>query len=58
MNALSHFLSMGGYAAYVWPAFGLTACVLIYQWLKAYLAYRTLLKQWPAKIDPTHAPSS
>jgi heme exporter protein D len=23
------FLSMGGYAAYVWPAFGFAACVLL-----------------------------
>lgn len=29
MKAMLDFLSMGGYAAYVWPALALTAVVLI-----------------------------
>ena len=29
MEAIEKFLAMGGYAAYVWPAFGLTALVMI-----------------------------
>lgn len=29
MDAIVDFLSMGGYAAYVWPALGLTALVLV-----------------------------
>jgi heme exporter protein D len=28
MDALGKFLHMGGYAAYVWPALGLTAAVM------------------------------
>jgi heme exporter protein D len=28
MEQLMSFLAMGGYAAYVWPAFGITAFVL------------------------------
>jgi heme exporter protein D len=28
MMDLEHFLNMGGYAAYVWPAYGLAALVL------------------------------
>ena len=28
MDGIAKFLSMGGYAAYVWPALGLTALVL------------------------------
>lgn len=28
--SLAKFLSMGGYAAYVWPSFGLTLIVLIH----------------------------
>ena len=28
MNAILEFLGMGGYAAYVWPAFGAAALVL------------------------------
>jgi heme exporter protein D len=29
MDGLAKFLDMGGYAAYVWPALGLTAVVLV-----------------------------
>ena len=29
MNALASYLEMGGYAAYVWPAYGVAAAVLI-----------------------------
>lgn len=28
MTALNHFLAMGGYARFVWPAFGLAVLVL------------------------------
>ena len=33
MDSVIAFLAMGGYAAYVWPAFAVTAIVLI--WLLA-----------------------
>ena len=29
MDAIREFLSMGGYAVFVWPAFGVTAAVMI-----------------------------
>lgn len=29
MDAITTFLAMGGYAAFVWPAFGITAAVLV-----------------------------
>ena len=29
MGQISDFLDMGGYAAYVWPAYGLAALVLV-----------------------------
>ena len=29
MSSLQEFLTMGGYAAYVWPAYGLAALVLV-----------------------------
>jgi heme exporter protein D len=32
---MSEFLAMGGYAKYVWPAFGITAIVLIINLLAA-----------------------
>ncbi len=30
MASLSDFFAMGGYAAFVWPAYGLTAAVMIW----------------------------
>jgi heme exporter protein CcmD len=32
---LQKFLHMSGYAAYVWPAYGLTALVLVWNWWSA-----------------------
>jgi heme exporter protein CcmD len=32
---LQKFLQMGGYAGYVWSAYGLTALVLIWNWWAA-----------------------
>jgi heme exporter protein D len=32
---LQDFIAMGGYAAYVWPAYGLTALVLLWNWWAA-----------------------
>lgn len=32
---LQEFLKMGGYAGYVWSAYGLTALVLVLNWLAA-----------------------
>ena len=29
MQGVQDFLAMGGYAAYVWPAYGLTAAVML-----------------------------
>ncbi|MBI1776547.1 MAG: heme exporter protein CcmD [Proteobacteria bacterium] len=29
MNTFSQFLAMGGYAGFVWPAYGVTAAVLV-----------------------------
>jgi heme exporter protein CcmD len=33
--SLQTFLHMGGYAEYVWPAYGLTALVLAWNWWAA-----------------------
>ena len=30
---MNNFLAMGGYAAYVWPAYGVAAVVLIGLWI-------------------------
>jgi heme exporter protein CcmD len=32
---LETFLKMGGYAQFVWPAYGLTALVLLWNWWAA-----------------------
>jgi heme exporter protein CcmD len=32
---LQKVLEMGGYAGYVWPAYGLTALVLVWNWWAA-----------------------
>ena len=32
---LQTFLKMGGYAQFVWPAYGLTALVLLWNWWAA-----------------------
>ena len=29
MSALEHYLAMGGYAAFVWPAYGLVTVVMV-----------------------------
>jgi len=39
MNALASFFDMGGYAAYVWPSYGITFLVL---GLNIYWAHRAL----------------
>lgn len=33
MSDLNTFLAMGGYAVYVWPAYGITAIVLLAIWV-------------------------
>ena len=35
MNEASSFFAMGGYAAFVWPAFGVSAAVLLGLWLES-----------------------
>lgn len=42
MESVGKFLAMGGYAAYVWPAFGLTAAVMI---VLFWHAFRSLRRQ-------------
>jgi heme exporter protein D len=40
-NSVGEFLAMGGYALYVWPAFGLAAAVLGGLWLDTRARLRT-----------------
>jgi heme exporter protein D len=40
MNDLGAFLAMGGYAGYVWPAYGVAAVVLVGMAVQSLGAYR------------------
>lgn len=51
MSGLDEFLAMGGYAAFVWPSFGVTAVVLVGLWLQSARA----LKQAEAALAETES---
>ena len=53
MEALLAFLNMGGYAAFVWPCFGLAAAVMIY----LFVASRRELKAREARLEALRAAS-
>jgi len=42
---VSEFLSMGGYAIYVWPSYGLAALVLWLNWYLPKRQHQQLLRQ-------------
>jgi heme exporter protein CcmD len=44
MTTLLHFLHMGGYAFYVWSAYGCTLAILFLQWLRPWLRWRKYLR--------------
>ena len=48
MNALSIWLQMGGYAAFVWPAYGIAAIVLggitLHSWRRYRASVETLAR--------------
>jgi heme exporter protein D len=48
MSALSHWLAMGGYAAFVWPAYAIAAVVLgglaLYSWRRHRQSARLLAR--------------
>ena len=48
---MNEYLAMGGYAAYVWPAYGVAALVLLGLWIGS---VRTL-RQREAQIDAVEA---
>jgi heme exporter protein D len=41
-SAFSAFLAMGGYGEFVWPAYGVTAVVLLAVWLDGYRRRRAV----------------
>ena len=48
MDALARFLDMGGYARFVWPAYGAAAVVLAGMALQSYRAWRRQHGVWSA----------
>jgi heme exporter protein D len=48
--SLSSFFAMGGYAAYVWPAYGIFFVVLFIDWLAPSLRRRRLLRDVRSRI--------
>ncbi|MEG3619321.1 heme exporter protein CcmD [Magnetovibrio sp. PR-2] len=55
---MSEFLSMGGYAAYVWPSYGLTAVimlVLLIASLRSLNSTEKTFKRLKAEVGPNRA---
>lgn len=50
MSSLHEFLSMGGYAAYVWPAYALFFAILIADGLAPSLRRRRILHELRARL--------
>ena len=50
MNALLHFLAMGGYAAYVWPAYAVFFVVLAADSLAPRRRRRRILRELNARL--------
>jgi heme exporter protein D len=48
--SLQSFFAMGGYAAYVWPAYGVFFIVLLIDWLTPPLRRRRLLRALRARM--------
>jgi heme exporter protein D len=45
MNAVMHFLAMGGYAGFVWPAYGVASLVLAWMLVDSIGAYRRVSRE-------------
>ncbi|HET7369499.1 MAG TPA: heme exporter protein CcmD [Gammaproteobacteria bacterium] len=51
MNSLHEFLHMGGYAAYVWPAYGIVAVVMIANVVIARRRHRRLVEELQQRVE-------
>ena len=54
IDALKNILAMGGYAIYVWPAYGLFLLILTIDYLVSALAQRRLLRQFAQQTNAQH----
>ncbi|WP_196240323.1 heme exporter protein CcmD [Dyella choica] len=52
---MQSFLAMGGYAAYVWPAYGVFFIVLLIDWLAPQFRRRRLLRELRARMARQNA---
>ncbi|MFV0575674.1 MAG: heme exporter protein CcmD [Vibrio sp.] len=50
-ESFSDFIAMGGYAGYVWSAFGITFASMLILLVKSVSQNKTLLKEIQQKID-------
>ena len=50
-NNWNEFLAMGGYARYVWPAFGLTALAVVIEVLQVRAKRREVLRSLHAQFE-------
>ena len=55
MDAFVHFLAMGGYARFVWPAYGVAFLVLAWMLVDSIGAYRRVARELRA-LEPEKAP--
>lgn len=51
MQGLNEFLHMGGYAAYVWSAFGLSFLVLLINFILPLNTEKKILRQLKKKLE-------
>jgi heme exporter protein D len=58
MTGVMEFLQMGGYAGYVWSAFGLTAVVLVYNVIRPIQWHRRQLREIEGQIKRDEARQS
>ena len=49
MGGAMHFLAMGGYAQYVWPAYGIATVVLAGMAVWSWRHYRRQQREWDAQ---------
>jgi len=42
VSGIADYLAMGGHAAFVWPAYGVAAIVLVVLWVLSHRRHRTL----------------
>ncbi len=54
---LAEFFAMGGYAAYVWPSFGLTLFLLIHNVRSARRLHASAREQAMRRLDASRKPA-